>query len=149
MLIRSNNYPILIGGELMKLVTLTALLNTKKDILDSLDYAYTFLDKKLDFKAFSCTEDMERFANSQDENVEQIVLKKFNGKKSLFIRTHIYDAVIVYDGYGFLTTSYWLRRKPQLIEKVDLETEIDYTKFKEEILRLFAEANEDTKKLAS
>ena len=133
----------------MKLVTLTALLNSKKDILDSLDYAYTFLNENLDFKAFLCTEDMERFANSQDENIEQIVLKKFNGKKSLFVSTHIYDAVIVYDGYNFLTTSYWLRRKLQPIEKVDLETEIDYTKFKEEILKLFAEANEDTKKLAS
>ncbi len=133
----------------MKLVTLTALLNTKKDILDSLDYGYTFLDEKLDFKSFSCTEDMERYANSQDENVEQIVLKKFNGKKSLFISTQIYNAVIVYDSHNFLTTSYWLRQKPKPIEKVDLETEIDYTKFKDEILRLFAEANEDTTKLAS
>ena len=133
----------------MKLVTLTALLNTKKDILDSLDYAYTFLDEKLDFKAFSCAEDVERYVNSKDESIEHVAIKKFNGKKSIFVSTRMYDAVIVYDGYSFLTTSYWLRRKLQPIEKVDLESEIDYSEFKEEILRLFAEANEDTKKLAS
>lgn len=130
----------------MKLVTLTALLNTKKDVLDSLDYAYTFLDEKLDFKAFSCTEDMERYANSKDETLEHVAIKKFNGKKSIFVSTHTYDAVIVYDGYSFLTTSYWLRRKPQ---KIDPSYQPDYKNLKKELLRLFAEANEDTKKLAS
>lgn len=130
----------------MKLVTLTALLNTKKDILDSLDYAYTFLNENLDFKAFSCAEDVERYANSKGENVEQIVLKKFNGKKSLFIVTDAYNAIIVYDGHKFVTTSYWLRRKPI---PIDPDYKIDYTNAKEELLRLFAEANEDTTKLAS
>ena len=146
MLIRSNNYPIPKGGELMKLVTLTALLNTKKDILDSLDYAYTFLDEKLDFKSFSSADDVERYANSKGENVEQIVLKKFNGKKSLFVVTDVYNAIIVYDGYKFLTTSYRLKQKPQ---PIDPNYQPDYTNLKEELLRLFAEANEDTQKLAS
>lgn len=130
----------------MKLVTLTALLNTKKDVLDSLDYAYTFLDEKLDFKAFSCAEDVERYANSQDEDVEQIILKKFNGKRSLFVVTNVYNAILVYDGYKFLTTTYRLKQKPQ---PIDPNYEPDYTNLKEELLRLFAEANEDTKKLAS
>ncbi len=129
----------------MKLVTLTALLYTKKDILDSLDYAYTKLED-LAFVAFSCTEDMERYANSKGENVEQIVLKKFNGKKSLFVVTHAYNAIIVYDGHKFLTTSYRLRQKPK---PIDPDYKIDYKKLKEELLRLFAEANEDTTKLAS
>ena len=146
MLIRSNKYPITKGGELMKLVTLTALLNTKKDILDSLDYAYTFLDEKLDFKTFSSADNVERYANSKGENVEQIVLKKFNGKKSLFIVTDVYNAIIVYDGYKFLTTSYRLKQKPQ---PIDPHYQPDYTNLKEELLRLFAEANEDTQKLAS
>ena len=86
----------------MKLATLTALLNTKKDILDSLEYAYTFLDEKLDFKSFSSADDVERYANSKGENVEQIVLKKFNSKKSLFVVTDIYNAIIVYDGQKFV-----------------------------------------------
>ncbi len=130
----------------MKLVTLTALLYTKKDILDSLDYAYTFLNENLDFKNFSCAEDVERFANSKGENVEQIVLKKFNGKKSLFVVTIVYNAIIVYDGYKFLITTYRLKQKPK---PIDPNYQPDYTNLKEELLRLFAEANEDTTKLAS
>ena len=130
----------------MKLHTLTALLNTKKDILDSLDYAYTFLGENLDFKAFSCAEDVERYANSQDEDVEQIILKKFNGKKSIFISTNIYNAIIVYDGQKFVTCRYRLKLNSQ---PIDPDYKIDYTNAKQEILRLFAEANEDTTKLAS
>lgn len=127
----------------MKLDVLIEKLTAKRTVLKDVYFAYIRPAKEWDILPFHHEHDLDRFANSTEENQEQIILKFFNGKKSFFISMISYDAIVVDDGDNIRLTSFWAKREPQRIEDI----EPDLEKAKDEIVSFFSTV--ETKKLAS
>ncbi len=93
-------------------------------------------------KSFKEEGQLDRFANSKSDDTEQIVVKSFNNKKTLFIATQEYYVIFVYDGINFSLSQFW-KREDRKIETRPINRE----KLKTEILEHFS--NTKSQKLAS
>lgn len=122
----------------MTIEQLIELLKSQETFFKSVQYGYIEMASGQLGQHFSFKEkdDLDRFANSKSEDSEQIVVKVFNNKKTLFIATKEYDVIFVYDGRSFSLSQFW-KREYQKIEArpVDLE------KFKAELLGHFSNVN--------
>lgn len=127
----------------MNLNMLIAKIVERKLILRDLSFAYIRPTEDFDAISFLSEDELDRFANSIEENQEQIVLKIFNGKKSFFVSMNEYDAIIVDDGAKILVSSYWVKKETLNHENI----EPNFKKAKVEVLDYFATAK--MKKLAS
>jgi hypothetical protein len=123
---------------------LTELLKEQEAFLRSVQYAYIEIlpegfGQRLSFQDEASA---EKFVNSKGEESTQVLIKAFNGKKSLFAATKEYDAIFVYDGVTFSLSQFWKRENKEIeIRPINLEN------FKEEISEHFSTAK--NRKLAS
>lgn len=122
----------------MTIEQLIELLKSQETFFKSVQYGYIEMTSEQLGQSFSFTEedDLDRFANSKSEDSEQIVVKAFNNKKTLFVATKEYDVIFVYDGIHFSLSQFW-KREYQKIEArpVDLE------QLKAELLEHFSNIN--------
>lgn len=119
----------------MSLESLIDLLKTKADFFKSTQFGYVeILSGKLgESLSFSEEAMLDKFANSKPEDTEQVVLKTYGSKKTLFIANKEYDVILNYNGEIFSLSQLWKRRNRRTeIHPVDQE------KFKAEILRHFS-----------
>lgn len=122
----------------MTIEQLIEILKGQETFFKSVQYGYIEMTSEQLGQSFSFIEedDLDRFANSKSEYCEQIVVKAFNNKKTLFVATKEYDVIFVYDGIHFSLSQFW-KREYQKIEArpVDLE------QLKAELLEHFSNIN--------
>ena len=117
------------------LENLIALLKAKEDFFESTQYGYIEIVSGQLGENVSFNEEasLDTFANSKPEETEQIVLKAYAGKKTLFIALKEYDVILVYDGNTFSLSQFW-KRDTKKIETRPINQE----KFKTELLNHFS-----------
>jgi hypothetical protein len=136
-----NSYPKPIRslGVFVTLNELLDLLNTQDLFLKTSLYGHIEVshDGLGVVRVFSEEALLDKFANSKSDDTEQIVLKDFNEKKTLFVSLKEFDAVLVYDGRTFVLSQFWGsdRRNTALLQPVDFE------KFKAELQNYFSSAS--------
>lgn len=118
-------------------------IDEKKTFLKNADFAYIKPTEDLDATFFLSEDDLDRFANSTEENQEQIILKKFNNKRFFYISMNDYDAILVDEGNKIYLSSFWVKQECQEIKNI----KPDFKKAKKEIAEFFS--NTEKKKLAS
>lgn len=128
----------------MNIKSLIDLLKTKEDFFKSTQYGYVeILSGKLG-ESLSFNEEalLDKYANSKPDDTEQIALKAYGGKKTLFIALKEYDVIFVYNGKSFSLSQFWKREN----KKTETRS-INQENFKAELLNHFSSVK--NQKLAS
>lgn len=130
------------AGEFMTIELLIEFLKGQKAFLNSSQYGYMeIIGESLGSNiSFADEAQLDKFVNSKSDDNEQIVLKAFNGKKTLFIAAKEYDVILIYDGYCFVPSQFWKREnkkiesKPINLEKLKTEIHNHFTTVKNQKL---------------
>lgn len=128
----------------MTIELLIELLKAEEVFLKTSQYGYMEISsgKIIETRSFDQEGSLDIFSNSKSDDIEQVVIKAYNGKKTIYIAVKDYDVIFVYDGKDFSISQLWTRS----YERIE-RCPVDMEKVKSEILEHFS--NIKNQKLAS
>jgi hypothetical protein len=121
-------------GGFMTMERLLELLRDQEVFLKTAQHGYIEIlaDRLGPGLHFETERELCNFANSKGDWAKQILIKKSNGQRIIFVETGEYDAIFAYDG-SFSLREFWKRE----MKKAEAQA-IDFEKFKAEVMEHFS-----------